>query len=289
MFYIGKDNIAKQASTVYVGVNGKARKVVKAYVGVNGVARLCWEDYAKPALLRSGWRNGTDYQTITKITFMRSYTPTGSEDSRWEIAEGVDGSIYGYRTGNEVIIVGDDAGNITVGSGYELFYNCRNLESIVGLELLDTSKAGSMTKMFGSCEKLTSLDLSGFDTRTVTEMSDMFTFCYKLSSINLSSFNTSQVSRMNGMFSMCRALTSIDLSTFDTQNVRYMYNMFYGCSKLTNLDLTSFNTYKVSDMEYMFASCSSLTEILVGTNTWNTASLHTDMFKNCGCSEVTYV
>lgn len=289
MFYIGQDNKAQKASTVYVGVGNKARKVIKAYVGVNDVARLCWSDYVKPALLRSGWRNGTNHKTITKITFMRSYTPTGNEDSSWQAAEGRDGSIMCYRTGNEVIIAGDDAGNITLGSGYALFQQCQALKSIEGLELLDTSLTSSMSNMFSSCDNLTSLDLSSFNTSNVVETTDMFAFCYKLASVNLSSFNTTQITRMDGMFSMCKSLTSLDLSSFNTQNVRYMYNMFYGCSGLTSLDLTNFDTFKVTDMESMFESCSNLTEVLVSLNTWNTPRTSADMFKNCGCNAVTYI
>lgn len=271
MFYVGIDDKARKVSNIYVGVDGVARKVVKAYVGVNGVAQLCWPveavDLAKCAKLNSSWRDGCSYSTITKITFVRNYTPTGEESDVWVAAEGEYGSIKCYRNNKEVIIAGDDRGRITLDSNCSaLFAYCSKLTTIEGLELLDTSNVTVMVQMFHGCSSLTSLDLSTFNTSNVISMANMFNQCMELNSLNLSGFNTSNVNDMSHMFAYCG---------------------MYG--ELSSLDLTSFDTSNVTDMRYMFSNCAQVTQILVSADTWETADNATSMFYNCGCSDVTYV
>ena len=136
------------------------------------------------------------------------------------------------------------------------FYIMQNLESITGMEYLNTSE--------------------------VTNMAYMFYFCIKLTSLDVSHFNTSKVTDMGAMFRNCSSLTSLDLSSFNTSKVTNMLQMFYYCSSLTNLDLSSFNTSKVTDMRYMFYGSSNLRTIYVGSG-WNTATVTTSdyMFYNC--------
>ena len=86
--------------------------------------------------------------------------------------------------------------------------------------------------MFGDCQALTSLDLSGFDTSSVTRMSYMFNNCQALTSLDLSGFDTSSVTDMSYMFMDCQALTSLDLSGFDTSSVTSKNFMFSGCGDL---------------------------------------------------------
>ena len=124
------------------------------------------------------------------------------------------------------------------------FSGCSNLETISGLDYLNTKNVTDMSYMFSGCQKLPSLDLSKFNTANVTNMSNMFDDCNKLSSLTLSeSFNTVNVTNMTEMFKNCRELSSLDISKFNTAKVKYMSSMFYGCNKLSSLTLSdSFNT-----------------------------------------------
>ncbi len=187
------------------------------------------------------------------------------------------------------------------------------LESIEGLEYLNTSHATSLSSMFYGCEKLAHIDLSHFDTQLVTSMSSMFykckslqeldvskfktdnvknmwrmfKGCEKLTRLDLSNFNTEKVYDMMEMFSDCVALQKIDLSHFNTSNVKSMYGMFSCCYALKMLDLSSFVTDKVTNMTYMFHTCSALTTIYVMTDNgkehFNTDAVtqSTDMFYEC--------
>ena len=80
------------------------------------------------------------------------------------------------------------------------FIGCSTLETISGLEYLNTANVEIMDHMFNGCSALTSLDLTNF--------------------------NTAKVEYMNNMFEGCSALESLDLTNFNTAKVTYMYNMF---------------------------------------------------------------
>ena len=54
------------------------------------------------------------------------------------------------------------------------FYEMRKLESITGLNCLNTSEVTRMDAMFSRCYKLTSLDLSSFNTSNVMDLTEMF-------------------------------------------------------------------------------------------------------------------
>ena len=141
-----------------------------------------------------------------------------------------------------------------------MFYNCAALKSL-DLSNFDTSNVISMEWMFSDCSALTALDLSGFDTSKVTDMDSMFYGCSKLQNIDVSGFDTSKVTDMGYMFSGCSLLTALDVSGFDTSKLTYMTGMFSGCSALTALDVSGFDTSKVTSMYAVFSDCSALTAL----------------------------
>ena len=113
------------------------------------------------------------------------------------------------------------------------FEDLTTLETITGLEYLNTEKVTSMYSMFYRCSKLTSLDVTKFNTAKVTDMSYMFYYCSSLTSLYLTNFNTEKVTNMSEMFSDCRALTTIYASSkFVTTQVSNSSDMFYNCEKL---------------------------------------------------------
>ena len=120
-------------------------------------------------------------------------------------------------------------------------YNCKNMESVEGLENVNTSRLTSIYQMFAGCSSLKSLDLSSFNTENVENLSGLFQDCASLETIDLKNFNTQKVSSFYDLFSGCSSLKSLDLKNFDTKNVESMGMMFYNCSNLTDLDLSSFD------------------------------------------------
>ena len=190
---------------------------------------------------------------------------------------------------------------------YGFFMDLTKLETITGLEYLNTEKVTDMSYMFSNCSSLTSLDVThfntanvtnmwymfsscsallsldvtNFNTANVTNMRNMFSSCSSLTSLDVSHFNTANVTNMSYMFSNCVALTSLDVTNFDTANVTDMTRMFMGCSSLTSLDVTNFNTANVTDMSYMFANCAALTSLyLTNFNTAKVTNMR-NMFSSC--------
>ena len=157
-------------------------------------------------------------------------------------------------------------------STYKWFDMMEQLQSIVGIENLNTSEVTTMQRMFLGCKSLASLDVSHFNTANVTTMSFMFDEASNLTSLDLSGFNTEKVTDMKYIFSLCSRLTSLKLSSFNTAKVTDMSNMFSFCYGLTSIDLSSFNTANVTTMQHMFSYCSNLSTIYVGTG-WSTAAV----------------
>ena len=167
----------------------------------------------------------------------------------------------------------------------KFFRSLRKLETITGLEYLNTDKVTNMSYMFSGCSSLTSLDVTHFNTENVKYMNNMFYSCSSLTSLDVTHFNTAKVGNMNGMFSSCSKLTSLDVTHFNTANVTNMNNMFYNCSALTSLDVTKFDTRNVTNMESMFESCFKLTSLDV--TKFNTANVTNMVRMFSGCSKLT--
>ena len=121
------------------------------------------------------------------------------------------------------------------------FADLTKLETITGLEYLNTANVTDMSFLFYGCEKLTSLDLSHFNTANVTNMSSMFDGCTGLSSLDVTNFNTANVTNMRYMFSGCYKLKEIYISSkFVTDTVKSSEDMFWGCNSLSgDIDWTS--------------------------------------------------
>ncbi len=173
---------------------------------------------------------------------------TGTNDTGWDTD--------GTKSNVTKVVFDPSFANARPTTTCDWFYNMQKLQTITGMNYLNTSEVTNMSYMFLNCIKLTSLDVSRF--------------------------NTSKVIYMTQMFSYCTGLTSLDVSSFNTSNVTNMQNMFSSCTSLMSLDLSSFNTSKVTSMRSMFDGCYNLRTVYVG-NGWSTAAVtySTNMFTNC--------
>ena len=186
-----------------------------------------------------------------------------------------------YKKQIKKCVIDPSFANLSMTTLYEFFLEWSQLESIEGIENLNTSMVSEMSYMFYGCSSLKSLDVSSFKTDKVTRMSCMFYGCSSLKSLDVSGFKTDNVTSMGHMFENCSGLTSLDLSGFKTDKVTDMSEMFGGCSGLTSLDLSGFKTDNVTYMESMFADCSSLKSLDVsGFKTDNVTDMGS-MFRDC--------
>ena len=198
-----------------------------------------------------------------------------------------DGSVKAWVNGTELYIGG--YGKIIAGRSLSCaLREGKKIDSITGLDLLDTSKVTDMGYMFNYCgseSTVFTLDLGdNFDTSKVTDMTYMFLYCGQKSTkfaLNLGkNFDTSKVTNMDSMFYGCGYSSptfTLDLGDkFDTSKVTYMYQMFercgYNSTAFTTLDLSTFNVQADTNLQ-RFAANIPVTKFIFGKG-WRNATLN---------------
>ena len=228
------------------------------------------------------------YESSTQtLTFKKNVGETLPKNSAW-VEDKQKVTDIKEKLGNGTIkhIVFDKSFSTYAPTSLNRFFEVlTKLETITGLEYLNTEKVTDMSRMFNNCSKLTSFDVSKFNTVKVTNMSNMFKGCSELTSLDVTKFNTEKVTDMRYMFGNCSKLPSLDVTNFNTAKVTDMSYMFTGCSALTSLDVTKFDTRNVTTMEGMFTGCSALTSLDV-TN-FNTVNVKNMMRMFAGCNALT--
>ena len=125
-----------------------------------------------------------------------------------------------------------------------MFFACKALRYIKGLDNWNTTAATNMSFMFAYDDNLNSLDLSKFDTSQVITFEAMFVGCEKLTSIaGLNNWKTKSATNMSSMFAYDYSLQKLDLSSFDTRNAT-QYNFFLGDNKLWYLKIGKYTQLK---------------------------------------------
>ena len=104
------------------------------------------------------------------------------------------------------------------------FRDMAQLQTIYGLNYLNTSAVTHMVSMFRGCSSLTVLDLSSFNTANVIAMGGMFMGCSNLRTIYAGSgWSTAAVEASAGMFSSCTSLVGGQGTTFNSSHVGIDY------------------------------------------------------------------
>ena len=202
----------------------------------------------------------SDTETLTFEKYEGESLPSDSESEWVEDGKSVL-EMFGssYLRDIKHIVINESFKTFTPTTLSGFFAALSELETITGLEYLNTANVTDMSLLFNNCQKLTSLDVTHFNTAKVTNMYRMFNAC-GLTSLDLSNFNTAKVKEMGFMFNVCTALTTIYASDkFVTNQVTYGIYMFYGCTALKgaidyDANKTS-HTYANCDTGYFTPGC----------------------------------
>ena len=176
----------------------------------------------------------SDTETLTFEKYEGESLPSNSE-SEW-VEDGT--SVFemfgsSYLRDIKHIVINESFKTFTPTTLSCFFAALAELETITGLEYLNTANVTDMSLLFDHCQKLTSLDVTHFNTAKVTNMYRMFRSC-GLTSLDLSNFNTAKVTNMELMFSGCSNLKTIYASDkFITAAVTKSENMFSYCGSLS--------------------------------------------------------
>ena len=125
------------------------------------------------------------------------------------------------------------------------FYNCQALETVEGLENLNTSNVQYAFSMFVNCVSLKVLDLSSWDMSKVTDIAEMFYNCSALTTIYSSGAWKCEAS--TDMFTNCDALqgaVKYDASKTDVSMAKH--EGYFTKVGPTGLNRTFLNTRKAT-------------------------------------------
>ena len=151
----------------------------------------------------------SDTETLTFEKYEGESLPSDSESEWVEDGKSVF-EMFGsfYLRDIKHIVINESFKTFTPTTLSSFFAALSELETITGLEYLNTANVTDMSSLFDHCQKLTSLDLSNFNTAKVTNMNRMFSNCSNLKTIYASDkFTTAAVTESKNMFSYCGSLS----------------------------------------------------------------------------------
>ena len=151
----------------------------------------------------------SDTETLTFEKYEGESLPSESESEWVEDGKSVF-EMFGssYLRDIKHIVINESFKTFTPTTLSCFFAFLSELETITGLEYLNTANVTDMSSLFDHCQKLTSLDLSNFNTAKVTNMNKMFSNCSNLKTIYASDkFTTAAVTESKNMFSYCGSLS----------------------------------------------------------------------------------
>jgi surface protein len=216
------------------------------------------------------WKYANDHIDATRIVFTDQLAPKGVR--RYDVSDARDRGVVRWKDGDTYYFSTQRAGvKVTAPRNCaDLFAEIEGLETLDGT-MLDTGNAVDMSCMFFRCKSLANIiGLQDWNVSNVTDMASMFAECYALENVDkLHSWDVSHVENMNGMFWACASLTNVNgLADWDVSHVTKM-NYMFGHTSLTNIDaIAEWDVSNVTDMRGMFWRCWSLQNV-DGLRDWN--------------------
>ena len=140
-------------------------------------------------------------------------------------------------------------GNVNNG---DVQYSLSNVETISGLNNLNTKNVTTMQSMFNRCLSLKSVDLSAFKTENVENTRYMFIFCKALETLDFATFNFANDTTTEEMFLGCSELKTIycEANLSNNSKLKHSYNMFKGCTSLRGCQGTQCDGVTQTDKSY---------------------------------------
>lgn len=231
--------------------------------------KILWFYQAPTLAPSSSWYKGSlAKNTITSISIIEDYLPTGEEDESWNADENNNGDITAYLIGTDLII------SI---NGYPYFYanpdssfafggnssatRWSKVTSFTGLNKLLTNKVVSMERMFDGLFLLEDIDVGHFITKECTTMECMFNNCELLKEIDVSKWDVSKVTNMYAMFADCTKITKLDTKNWNPVSCLNANSLCYDCFELVDIDLENADWGTATNIGMSFYCCYKLPEL----------------------------
>lgn len=183
-----------------------------------------------------------------------------------------------------------DTSNVTSFLG--MFITCNSLETIKGIEKLNTSKLVLLCMTFYACTALKTLDgLENWDVSNVTNLSCAFKNCSKVTSLEpIKNWDTSKVTDLESTFSGC-GMTSLEpIRNWNTSNVTTISSIFTNCANLTNVDeIKDWDLSNCTSTVGAFSGCSNLVSVNLENWVLPKNGLIFRMFEKCPKLKYVYI
>ena len=149
----------------------------------------------------------------------------------------------------------------------QMFAQNKKIKTI-DLSNFDTYRIRYLYSTFNGDSELTTVNFTNWTPKIIGHgMTYTFYNCEKLETVDLSGFNVSSVKDFSGLFYHNYALTNLNISTWEPLLVKKMNQMFTGVDKVGTLDLSKFTTF---DNEYtidlMFSTTQGSITVITGNN-----------------------
>lgn len=131
------------------------------------------------------------------------------------------------------------------GKQYHAFWNCNKLTKI-NLDGWDISSETNIRDFFGYMPQLEYVYLRDCKTPNLQSAEGLFFHCSGLKEVYMPGFIGAKCTTIRSVFNECKVLEKLDISGWDTSGVKYMRNTFY----LTNSEASTALTLDLSTWEF---------------------------------------
>ena len=131
------------------------------------------------------------------------------------------------------------------GKQYHAFWNCNKLTKI-NLDGWDISSETNIRDFFGYMPQLEYVYLRDCKTPNLQSAEGLFFHCFGLKEVYMPGFIGAKCTTIRSIFNECKVLEKLDISDWDTSGVKYMRNTFY----LTNSEASTALTLDLSTWEF---------------------------------------
>ena len=220
---------------------------------------------SEQVIYNTNWHAPQSYIEIPNIKKIKFQIQSSVNSGTLVNVEGERPIYMNYDNVSQTVTVStSDYGFYTGPSVREMFCGLVNLQSIEGLNYLDTRESVDYAYMFAYCKSLNSIDVHNFNTEKATSFLFLFGACEKITSIDLSSFKTDNVTSASYLFFNNKRLLSINFgNNFQLRNCTGFSYTFSG-TPITSFDL-SFIEGSTAPLfcTFMFADCKSLQTVII--------------------------
>ena len=164
-----------------------------------------------------------------------------------------------------------------------------NFNDIDTSEITDMSYLFAMANLKHVCkmsdieinERLSEININGWNVSNVTNMEHMFTYSQITSNnFDFSNWDVSKVTNMNEMFCECNEFTGKGLSKWNTASLESAESMFQCCHHF-NEDIGNWNVSNLKNASFMFSACHRFNQDLSKWDIKNITDM-SGMFSYCG-------